>query len=192
MRRASGRSTISGSTSAPNRVRKWRRPGFVCSPSATRTARATRLGGAQVSGVAAANRAAALAVAEIIRRSPGRGAAGSVSLAWVAQSEFGNRGLFRMLETLQPDRLIGSAPAAVARRRSGWRDWPSWWRAAHRGRRHDVRRAAGCHPDDGAEDGGEQMAAPPSGRVERHRPALRECSGALREDARRNGRCARC
>lgn len=78
--------------------------------SVTLTARATRLGGAHVSGVAAANRAAALAVAEIIRRSPGRGAAGSVSFAWVAESEFGNRGLFRMLETLQPDRLIVLRP----------------------------------------------------------------------------------
>src|SRR5262245_17433538 len=78
--------------------------------SVSLTARATRLAGAQVSGVAAASRAAAMAVAEIIRRSPGRGATGSVSLAWVTQSEFGNRGLLRMLETLQPDRLVVLRP----------------------------------------------------------------------------------
>jgi putative aminopeptidase FrvX len=64
------------------------------------------IGGHQVSGIAAAGRAAALALAEVVRRSPGRGAKGSVTLAWVTQSEYGNRGLIRLLETMTPDRLI--------------------------------------------------------------------------------------
>jgi putative aminopeptidase len=80
--------------------------------SVTLRERATRLAGARVSGVAAGNRAAALAIAEIIRRSPGKGAMGSVTLAWVTQSEYGQRGMLRLLETLQPSRLIvlGRAP----------------------------------------------------------------------------------
>jgi putative aminopeptidase FrvX len=68
--------------------------------------RGLQIGGTRVSGVAAAGRAAALALAEVVRRSPGRGAAGSVTLAWVAQSEYGHRGLHRLLETMPPDRLI--------------------------------------------------------------------------------------
>jgi putative aminopeptidase len=80
--------------------------------SVTLRERATRLAGTRVGGVAAGNRAAALAIAEIIRRSAGKGANGSVSLAWVTQSEYGRRGLLRMLETLKPERLIvlGTAP----------------------------------------------------------------------------------
>jgi putative aminopeptidase FrvX len=71
------------------------------------------IAGGRVSGVAAVGRASALALAELVRRSPGRGAKGSVTLAWVTQSEFGNRGLLRLLETMTPDRLIvlGSAPS---------------------------------------------------------------------------------
>ena len=68
--------------------------------------RGHRLAGGSVSGVAAAGRAAALALAEVVRRSPGKGAKGSVTLAWVAQSEYGHRGLIRLLETMGPDRLI--------------------------------------------------------------------------------------
>jgi putative aminopeptidase len=68
--------------------------------------RGVSLAGTRVSGVAAAGRAAALALAEVVRRSSGRGASGSVTLAWVTQSEYGNRGLLRLLETLPPDRLI--------------------------------------------------------------------------------------
>jgi putative aminopeptidase FrvX len=64
------------------------------------------LAGGRVSGVAAGGRAAALAMAEIIRRSSGRGATGSVTLAWVTQSEYGNRGLLRLLEVYKPDRLM--------------------------------------------------------------------------------------
>lgn len=68
--------------------------------------RATRLAGPRVSGVAASSRAAALAVAEVIRRSSGKGATGSVTFAWATQAEYGGRGLLRLMETLQPDRLI--------------------------------------------------------------------------------------
>ncbi len=68
--------------------------------------RSTRVAGNRVSGVAAAGRAAALSTVEIIRRSPGRGAMGSVTFVWVAQSEYGNRGLLRVLETYKPDRVI--------------------------------------------------------------------------------------
>ena len=67
--------------------------------------RGHRIGGVRVSGVAAAGRAAALALAEMVRRSSGRGATGSVTLAWVVQSEYGNRGLLRLLDTLAPDRV---------------------------------------------------------------------------------------
>ena len=74
--------------------------------SVTLRDRGVSLAGTRVSGVAAAGRAAALAVAEMVRRSSGRGASGSVTLAWVTQSEYGNRGLLRLLETLPPDRLI--------------------------------------------------------------------------------------
>jgi putative aminopeptidase FrvX len=68
--------------------------------------RGHRIGGARVSGVAATSRAAALALAEMVRRSPGRGATGSVTLAWVTQAEYGHRGLLRLLETMTPDRVI--------------------------------------------------------------------------------------
>jgi putative aminopeptidase FrvX len=68
--------------------------------------RGHRLASGRVSGVAAAGRAAALALAEFVRRSPGRGANGSVTLAWVTQSEYGHRGLHRLLETFGPDRVI--------------------------------------------------------------------------------------
>ena len=74
--------------------------------SVTLRDRSTRLAANRVSGVAAAGRAAALAVAEIIRRSPGRGAMGSVTFLWATQTEFGNRGLLRALETYKPDRLV--------------------------------------------------------------------------------------
>jgi putative aminopeptidase len=68
--------------------------------------RGVSLAGTRVSGVAAAGRAAALALAEVVRRSSGRGASGSVTLAWVTQSEYGNRGLLRLLETMPPDRVV--------------------------------------------------------------------------------------
>lgn len=68
--------------------------------------RGLALGATQVSGVAASSRAAALALAEVVRRSSGRAATGSVTLAWATQTEYGNRGLLRLLETLKPDRLI--------------------------------------------------------------------------------------
>jgi putative aminopeptidase len=68
--------------------------------------RGIALSGGRVSGVAAASRAAALALAEVVRRSSGRGASGSVTLAWATQSEYGQRGLMRLLETMKPDRLI--------------------------------------------------------------------------------------
>jgi len=74
--------------------------------SVTLRERATRLAGDRISGVGAVGRAAALAVAEIVRRSSGRGATGSVTLAWTTQSEYGSRGLLRLLETLQPTRVI--------------------------------------------------------------------------------------
>ena len=80
--------------------------------SVTLRDRGVSLAGTRVSGVAAASRAAALALADVVRRSSGRGASGSVTLAWVTQSEYGQRGLIRLLETMAPDRLIvmGGAP----------------------------------------------------------------------------------
>jgi putative aminopeptidase len=89
--------------------------------------RSTALAGRRVSGVAAASRGAALALAEIIQRSSGRGAMGSVTFVWVVQAEYGNRGLLRALETYKPDRVIllrgasdpGDDPAGAVGRLDG-------------------------------------------------------------------------
>jgi putative aminopeptidase FrvX len=69
--------------------------------------RATLLADGRVSGVGAAGRAAALALAEVAsRRQPGPRPEGTVTIAWVTQSEYGQRGLRRVIESLKPDRVI--------------------------------------------------------------------------------------
>ena len=75
--------------------------------SITLRERASRLAIGRVSGVAAAARGAALALAEIVRRRrPEARPTGTVSVAWVVQSEYGHRGLARVVETVNPDRII--------------------------------------------------------------------------------------
>ncbi|MEZ5285646.1 MAG: hypothetical protein R2712_12740 [Vicinamibacterales bacterium] len=80
--------------------------------------RAADVGGGRVAGVAVSYRAAAAAVVEAVRRqgeAPTPRPPGTVSIAWVGQSQFGNRGLLRLLETLKPDRVVmlrgGVAPS---------------------------------------------------------------------------------
>jgi putative aminopeptidase FrvX len=69
--------------------------------------RATLLANGRVSGVSAGGRAAALALVEAAsRRQPGPRPEGTVTIAWVTQSEYGQRGLLRVIESLKPDRLI--------------------------------------------------------------------------------------
>jgi putative aminopeptidase FrvX len=91
--------------------------------------RATLLADGSVSGVGAGGRAAALALVEAAsRRQPGPRPEGTITLAWVTQSEYGQRGLLRVIESLKPDRLIvlrgsmapGDAPSgAIGRLRGG-------------------------------------------------------------------------
>jgi putative aminopeptidase len=84
--------------------------------------RAAGIGGGRVAGVAVSYRAAATAVLEAVRRQAEASAPrppGAVSIAWVGQSQFGQRGLVRLLETLKPDRVVllrgGVAPGDDAR-----------------------------------------------------------------------------
>src|SRR5690606_20260772 len=68
--------------------------------------RAVALPDGRVAGVAVSHRAAALALAEAVGRqgdAPEGGKRPAVSVAWVAQSQFGNRGLMRLIDTLKPD-----------------------------------------------------------------------------------------
>jgi putative aminopeptidase FrvX len=75
--------------------------------SVTLRERATRLAGTRVSGVGAGGRAAALAAIEVVRRRPvDARPTGQVTIAWVVQSEYGHRGLLRVMETVKPDRVI--------------------------------------------------------------------------------------
>ncbi len=84
--------------------------------------RAVALADGRVAGVAVSYRAAALALAEAVRRQgdpPAGAKPPAVSIAWVAQSEFGNRGLMRVLDSVKPDRVVilrgGVAPGADPR-----------------------------------------------------------------------------
>lgn len=81
--------------------------------SVTLRERAIRLAGSAVAGVAASPRAATLALHRLIAAYADRPSlqGQQVSLAWITQSQFNNRGLLRLLETLKPDRLIVVRPA---------------------------------------------------------------------------------
>ncbi len=88
--------------------------------------RAVGLAGGLVAGVAVSHRAAALALAEAFGRqgdAPTGARPPAVSVAWVAQSQFGNRGLLRLVDTLKPDRLVllrgGLAPGTDPRGSAG-------------------------------------------------------------------------
>ena len=84
--------------------------------------RAVSIGDGRVAGIAVSFRAAATAVLEAVRRQgevTAPRAPGGVSIAWVGQSQFGHRGLVRLLETMKPDRVVvlrgGVAPGDDAR-----------------------------------------------------------------------------
>jgi len=88
--------------------------------SITLRERATKLGEAEVSGVAVVARAGASALVEIATRmsdAPGQGP-GTIILAWTAQSFFGQRGLTRLIEAEKPSRVFvltgSSVPAKDA------------------------------------------------------------------------------
>ncbi len=69
--------------------------------------RAITLADGRVSGVGASGRAAALALVELAaRRQPGPQPPGMISIVWVVQSEYGQRGLERVVATARPDRVI--------------------------------------------------------------------------------------
>ena len=75
--------------------------------SITLRERAVRLANGRISGAGAAGRAAALALADVAaRRAAGPRPAGGVTIAWVVQSEYGHRGLLRVMETVKADRVI--------------------------------------------------------------------------------------
>jgi putative aminopeptidase FrvX len=88
--------------------------------------RAAGIGDGRVAGVAVSHRAAATALLEAVRRQrepAAPRAPGGVSIAWVGQSQFGHRGLVRLLETMKPDRVVvlrgGVAPGDDARGSAG-------------------------------------------------------------------------
>ncbi len=69
--------------------------------------RAVDLAGWRVAGPAAQGRAGALALSELVGgwTAPPK-VTGSITIAWVAQSLFGSRGLNRLIETVHPQRII--------------------------------------------------------------------------------------
>lgn len=89
--------------------------------------RVVAVGDGRVAGLAVSYRAGAAALLEAVRRRPDTPPApaqsGGVSIAWVGQSQFGHRGLVRLIETLKPDRIVllrgGVAPGEDARGSAG-------------------------------------------------------------------------
>lgn len=81
------------------------RAGVRMLDSLTLRERAVRLANGRIAGVGAGGRAAALALAEVVRGARGR-PQGGVTIAWVVQSAFGQRGTLRVMETVAPDRVI--------------------------------------------------------------------------------------
>ncbi|MEW6321923.1 MAG: M20/M25/M40 family metallo-hydrolase [Acidobacteriota bacterium] len=69
--------------------------------------RATRLAGGRLAGVAATQRAAAQSLVEVVFRAGSRPrGAGRIGLAWTAQSQFGHRGLLRVVAEAEAQRLV--------------------------------------------------------------------------------------
>lgn len=78
--------------------------------------RAQRLDGGRVAGPAAQSRAAALALAELVRGWSAEPApSGSVTVAWTSQSVFGARGLARLIQSVRPQRIIACGPVTPSR-----------------------------------------------------------------------------
>lgn len=85
--------------------------------------RATPLANGRVAGVAAQLRGGAQALVELLRGFSGEPAvSGTVTIAWVTQSQFGAHGLARLAQSIQPQRviLLAAAPAATAPKIPGW------------------------------------------------------------------------
>jgi hypothetical protein len=85
--------------------------------------RAQPLADGRVSGVASQLRAGAQALIEILRGlSSAPSVAGTVTVAWVTQSQFGSRGLARLAQQIQPDRiyLAGPSPTPEITRPASW------------------------------------------------------------------------
>jgi putative aminopeptidase FrvX len=69
--------------------------------------RATPLAQGRVAGVAAQLRGGAQALVELLRGLPGESAVkGTLTVAWVTQSQFGARGLARLARAVQPERAL--------------------------------------------------------------------------------------
>ncbi|MCX6549392.1 MAG: hypothetical protein NTY02_00030 [Acidobacteria bacterium] len=82
--------------------------------------RSQALGGGRVAGPSAQGRAAALALVELLRGwSAASSVSGSVTIAWMTQSLFGNRGLARLIESSRPQRVIVCGLALPARGKDG-------------------------------------------------------------------------
>jgi putative aminopeptidase FrvX len=78
--------------------------------------RAQPLAGGRVAGPAAQSRANALALVELVRGwAAAPVPANPVTIAWMAQSVFGGRGLARLIESGRPQRIIVCGPATPAR-----------------------------------------------------------------------------
>ena len=78
--------------------------------------RAQSLAGGRVAGPAAQGRAAALALAELVRGWAAAPApSGSVTIAWTTQSDFGTRGLARLIQSARPQRIIVCGPVTPSR-----------------------------------------------------------------------------
>ncbi|MEW5981292.1 MAG: M20/M25/M40 family metallo-hydrolase [Acidobacteriota bacterium] len=73
--------------------------------------RAQALAAGRVAGVSTRARAGAQALVEVLRAySSPPAPQGTITLAWVAQSQFGGRGLARLARTMQPDHAILLSP----------------------------------------------------------------------------------
>jgi putative aminopeptidase FrvX len=77
--------------------------------------RAQPLASGRVAGPAAQGRASALALVELVRGWRAAPAAGTVTIAWTAQSLFGGRGLARLVEAIRPQRVVICGPVAPTR-----------------------------------------------------------------------------
>jgi putative aminopeptidase FrvX len=85
--------------------------------------RAQPLAGGRVAGVAAQARAGAQALVEVVRGFANASPAGNtVTLAWLAQTEFGSRGLVRLAQQIRPDRAYLAGPAVAREFPPGWEE----------------------------------------------------------------------
>ena len=81
------------------------------------------LAGGRVAGVAAQARAGAQALVEIVRAfSSAPIVTGTVTLAWVSQTQFGTRGLSRLAQEVRPDRVYLAGPTVAREFPPGWED----------------------------------------------------------------------